>query len=128
MALKTEKVNYVSLQDWNDLVVATYGRQYDLQQQDGCRDRGSLWITVPNDDTDEECLPTAVPEIVNGPEMGVKFSSWLARDPEKLIEESAFSTTLWWHRNFYPEKNAVANDLYERGLLPAGRYLIDIDW
>jgi hypothetical protein len=27
--------------DWDDLVSKTYGRIYCLQQQEGCRDRGS---------------------------------------------------------------------------------------
>lgn len=35
---------------------------------------------------------------------------------------------MWWVRNFYPDVNMVANDLYEKGLLEAGEYLINIDW
>ena len=33
-----------------------------------------------------------------------------------------------WERNFYPNIQAVANDLYKKGLLETGDYWIDIDW
>ena len=33
------------------------------------------------------------------------------------------------YRNyFYPNFQMIANDLHEKGLLPAGEYSIDIDW
>lgn len=123
---KLEKV--VSLCDWDDLVVRTYNRPYCLQQQDGCKDRQRIDIEIPSEGFDFE--NETVPEVVNGKEMGVKFSSWLARDPKQEIENQQFShqLNLWWIRNFYPDVQMVANDLHARGLIEAGSYVIDIDW
>ena len=43
--MKTKTV--IEVQEWDALVEKTYGRKYKLQQQDGCRSRGTLEITVP---------------------------------------------------------------------------------
>ena len=71
-----------------------------------------------------------VPEEVNHPEMGVSFSAWLARNPKKPLAEQAhgYRLDMWWERNFYPSIEVIANDLYKRGLLKAGKYVIEIDW
>lgn len=34
---------------------------------------------------------------------------------------------LFWERNFYPDINTLANDLYKKGLIKKGEYLIVID-
>lgn len=123
---RTEKL--IDVQDWDNLVSETYGRVYSFQQQDGCKERQLVHITIP-----EECCDfenDTVPEIVNGDEMGVSFKAWLARDPKTPLPDrnDTFGLTLWWERNFYPDVQMVANDLYERGLIEAGDYLINIDW
>ena len=76
-----------------------------------------------------------IPEIVNGPEMGVSFEAWKSRDPkqplkseEKGCRDESWAIDLWWGRNFYPCLQVVANDLHARGLLEAGEYGINIDW
>jgi len=126
-------VNMIELGDWDTLVETTYGRPYCLQQQDGCKSRGVEKITVPTKypyDYENE----SIPEVVNGDEMGVSFSAWLTRDPkltlkdEKLDHNESWYVELFWHRNFYPSVEMIANDLYEKGLLPAGEYSINIDW
>ena len=123
---RTEKL--IDVQDWDDLVIETYGRPYSFQQQDGCKDRQLVSITVPEECEDFE--NDTVPEIVNGDEMGVSFKAWLARDPKTPLpdRDDTFGLTLWWERNFYPDVQMVANDLYEKGLIEAGDYLINIDW
>lgn len=77
-------------------------------------------------------MPESIPEKVNGEEMGVKFSAWLARDPkQKLSDPDAqedYCLHLWWQRNFYSDVQMVADDLYAKGLLEAGSYTLDIDW
>lgn len=62
--------------------------------------------------------------------MGVSFKSWLARDPKewKTIPSYGYEVVLFWDRNFYPHISMVINDLYSKGLLPEGEYVIDIDW
>lgn len=127
MEIKTVKM--IEEREWSAFVSKTYGRLYRLQQQNGCYARQLVYITAPNEDAELD-LPDTVPEIVNGKEMGVNFNAWLARDPAQKIEgrNYDFELTLWWHRNFYPPVEAVANDLYKRGLLPAGDYVININW
>lgn len=129
MQIRTEKV--IDVSDWDELVVSTYGRPYNFQQQDGCKDRGYVPIEVPSEDWEYE--NSTVTEEVNGPEEGVSFSAWLARDPKTPLnteegERDDYGLELWWDRNFYPHINAVIGDLYEKGLLPEGEYKIAIDW
>jgi hypothetical protein len=128
MTLKYKLEKTISLCDWDDLVTMTYNRPYCLQQQNGCMDRQRVDIEIPSKGFDFK--NETVPEIVNGKEMGVSFSSWLARDPKQELENQEFSSQLelWWHRNFYPYVQMVANDLHARGLIEAGSYVIDIDW
>ncbi len=124
--IKTQKV--IDLQEWDHLVESTYGRPYSFQQQDNCKERQKVEIEVPSDPWD---YPNdTVPEIVNHPDRGVSFKSWLERDPNQKIpsENSYDGTKLWWLRNFYPSVESVINDLYAKGLLEAGEYVIDIDW
>ena len=123
---RTEKL--IDVQDWDALVTETYGRPYSFQQQDGCKERQLVHITVPDECEDFE--NDTVPEIVNGDEMGVSFKAWLARDPKTPLKDrdDAFGLTLWWERNFYPDVQMIANDLYEKGLIEAGDYMINIDW
>lgn len=127
MLYKTCKV--VEDRDWDDLVENTYNRPYCLQQQDDCRPRGMVELTVPAEYDDED-MNDSVPEIVNDLEIGVKFDVWLSRDPRQPLQQQKnnHDLDLWWHRNFYPHLQAVANDLHKRGLLEAGEYLINIVW
>lgn len=127
-----KNIKQISCQDWDSLVEKTYGRDYCLQQQDGGKDRALEYITVPNEDPYDYENDT-IPEEVNGNEMGVSFKAWLARDPKQLLDTddswaSKHGLDLFWKRNFYPSLEVISNDLYKRGLLPAGEYQIVIDW
>ena len=125
-----KNVMFMEVQEWDKLVTDTYGKIYSLQQQSGCREPGLEVLTVPDTAQDWDYENDTVPEIVNGLEMGVSFAAWLARDPKQPLQDQEYSyaLTLWWNHNFYPDIQMVANDLYARGLLAAGKYLIDIDW
>ena len=126
--IRTEQV--IDVGDWDKLVIKTYKKPYNFQQQDDCQERQRVPLTVP--DNCVGFVNDTVPEIVNDPEMGVSFSAWLARDPKQLLSGepdcSSWDIDLWWHRNFYPDVQEIANDLHARGLLEAGEYVIDIDW
>lgn len=128
MTLKIKTINTIDVGDWDNLVTKTYGRPYNLQQQDGCMGRGIVKLVVPLNTEDYE--NDTLPEEVNGSDMGVSFEGWVARDPKKPLcgDSSTFSLELWWERNFYPDKQMLANDLYHKGLLPMGEYSIIIDW
>jgi hypothetical protein len=127
LELRTEKV--VDCQEWDRLVVETYGRPYCLQQQEGCQSRGVRALSVPSKSNDEE-MHESIPEKINGEDMGVKFATWLSRDPKAPVGDRSdeFGIGLFWERNFYPDSQEVANDLLRRGLIEAGEYLIIIDW
>ena len=131
MTLKFKTKQVIDVGDWDTLVESTYGRPYNFQQQDGCKDRGTFDITIPDDACDFE--NDAIPEEVNGEEMGVSFAAWLARDPEQKLDtkdewDRNHGLNLFWERNFYPDVQMVANDLHAKGLIPSGEYVIDIDW
>lgn len=134
-SLNIKQVNTITCQDWDRVVTETYGRPYCLQQQAGCRDRGTYDITVPSLENYDDDYPDTIPEVVNGPIIGVNFKAWLERDPAQyLTQEERFpelrghSLSIWWKRNFYPTIESVANDLHAKGILPAGEYTIVIDW
>lgn len=128
------KKNVIALEDWDELVVRTYGKPYSFQQQYGCQSRGNFPISVPCEDEDFDFKNDTIPEVVNGSQEGVSFKAWLARDPKAPIGKERedghleYVIELFWHRNFYPSIQEVANDLHAKGLLPAGDYTINIDW
>ena len=121
----------ISVQDWDDLVIQTYGKPYSFQQQDGCQERGNFPLRIP--EAAEDFENDTIPEKVNGDKMGVSFKAWLARDPDQQLDtkdewERNNGLDLFWSRNFYPDIQMVANDLHAKGLIPAGKYVIEIDW
>lgn len=128
--LKARNVQMIDVQDWDRLVQETYGKPYSFQQQEGCKSRGVFHLTVPSEETYDEEMHDSIPEVVNGDVMGVKFKTWLERDPKEWNgkKEDQIFINLWWARNFYPNIHTVANDLYMKGLIDAGDYSIDIDW
>ncbi len=126
--IKFTEQKVIRVSDWDNLVEETYGKPYNFQQQEDCQPRGVRHLYVPSGEDDYE--NDTVPEVINGDEMGVSFKAWLARDPKEWNGEGQDRTflNLFWERNFYPSLYAVANDLHEKGLLPAGEYIINIDW
>lgn len=123
------EVRLVGLGDWDNLVTEVYRRPYSFQQQDGCQSRGTYHTVVPCKYAYDYENDT-VPEEVNGPERGVSFAAWLNRDPSKPLpdRDEKWALELFWERNFYPSIEMVANDLYEKGILEEGSYVIEIDW
>lgn len=128
MSLPYRTIKAIDLYDFNKLVRETYGRPYNFQQQDDCKSRGFVSISVPEDPYDY--TNDTIPEIVNHNDMGVSFKAWLERDPAQLLSSSSSpsSLNLWWDRNFYPHVSRIINDLHSKGLIEAGDYSIDIDW
>lgn len=115
----------ISLHDFDSLVCKTYGKVYCFQQQDGCKERGIHTFRVPMArpyDYENDTLPIKV----NGDEMGVSFKSWL--ETKSIPGLPGWKADLFWERNFYPSLDMVVQDLYEKGLIPAGEHQIIIDW
>ena len=129
--MKIKNVKMIEVGEWDKLVKNTYKRTYSFQQQDGCKDRGTFNLIVPDEADDFE--NDTIPEIVNHEKMGVSFKAWLSRDPKEPLKElkdrtEQYTIDLWWKRNFYPNIQMIANDLHSKGLLDAGEYVINIDW
>lgn len=152
MSIKYKNTKVIEVNDWDNLVTETYGKPYSFQQQEGCQSRGIVNITIPSDDYDEE-MNDRISEVINHEsEMGVKFDVWVKRDPKESLNpskeelkdcpyywgKSEDDEMIWkkdqshinmfWERNFYPDLQTVANDLYKKGLIEAGEYTINIDW
>jgi hypothetical protein len=128
--LEYKHINYVSVNNWDKLVQTTYNKPYSFQQQNGCRDRGSFGLSIPVNPIyiEDDDMNDDIPEEINGEDMGVKFETWLKRDPNVQFKDGREDIDIWFERNFYPDFYTLANDLYERGLIESGEYLIDIDW
>ncbi len=130
--LKSRLVRLVELRDWNELVVATYGRPYNFQQQRGCMNRGTEELLVEGNYKGEDFFEqTEIPETTNTYEMGVTLEAWLSRDPKQRLSEeenSDWELEMWWERNFYPDIDFLAEDMANRGVLEPGTYVINIDW
>ena len=91
----------------------------------------TVYLTIPDQAYDYQ--NDSIPEVVNGDKIGVSFKAWLERDPKQCLNtddqwDREHGLAIFWERNFYPELQTVANDLYNKGLLEAGEYGINIDW
>lgn len=129
--MKIKKIDMIEEADFSELVQLTYGKPYRFQQQDGCKDRGTLSFKVPcTDILDEYYSYDEIPEELNGHLMCVKFEKWLERDPKQPVGEYTDKCfiDMFWHRNFYPDFYVLVNDLHAKGLIEAGDYTINIDW
>ena len=126
--IQIRTIQRIDSDDWDNLVVETYGKPYILQQQNGCMDRHHFQIAVPDLPYDYD--NDSIPDEINGDEMGVSFAAWLARDPKEWNgnPDDANYVGMFWERNFYPHVQMIVNDLHAKGLIPAGKYEIDIDW
>ena len=128
--LKIKTCKIIDVHDWNDFIKDIYGLPYNFQQQDGCKDRGIEVITVPieysQDDDDE--MHDDIPLQINGDIRGIKFEVWKNSNPNDFKFKYDWEPKLFYDRNFYPHINMITNDLYKRGLLEAGEYIIHIDW
>lgn len=119
--------NVIMVNDWDDLVRNTYGKFYSFQQQDDCQENGDVDFRVPEDI--EDFKRNEIPDVINSSVMGVSFEAWLKRPVRQWNgkDDERGYLHLFWYRNFYPNLQVLANDLYKRGLLPAGEYTIRID-
>jgi hypothetical protein len=125
----TEKI--IDSGDLDDLVIETYGKPYCFQQQNYCQSRGMVRINVP-EEGDFDFKNDSIPEEVNGGKIGVSFKAWLERDPNAPLKgdkcTDKWHIDLFWKRNFYPNIQTIMNDLYAKGLIESGKYLINIDF
>jgi hypothetical protein len=117
--IKVKELKVINAHDWDKLVEQTYGRPYSFQQQEGGKDKGHEHITVPCKNTFDYKNDKLIEKFAYK-NMGVSFKAWLERDPKTLSKRS--------HSMFYPHVSMVINDLYAKGLLKAGEYIINIDW
>lgn len=132
--MKTKKTNAITERDWNELVQSTYCKPYNLQQQGGCMDNGSfVEFSVPNtaeDDGKDEAILEKEYHDQKDSYRGATFEQWLSRDSKKPLngQEYDWQLDFFWSRNFYPNLEVLAQDLYKKGLLEEGHYSIHVSW
>lgn len=126
-----KNVIFVSDSEWDKLVNETYGKPYELQQQNDCYENGSIIeFEVPFSSSEpySKFENATLPYKINGEEMGVSLESWTTTDEDSFPYKDKYDKGFWYERNFYPHYEEIANDLYNKGLLQAGSYVIDISW
>lgn len=127
--IEFEPVCKLDVREWDELVQKHYGKPYDFQQQDGCKERQIVELEVPDPnaedfDFQEELTSTALAGIE-----GVSFDQWENTDSSETFgEANPWYVEILWDRNFYPHVSMIVNDLHSKGILPEGKYMIDIDW
>ena len=128
--LKYNLIRQVSDTDFDNLVMKTYGKSYAIQQHEGCRDRGVIYISVPSlYDINVNEYPDTIEQAIDEDMYGVRWKDWLAVDPnDERLGEDEWDRELNLQRNVYPPMHDLINDLYEKGLIEAGEYQIEIDW
>lgn len=122
-------VQIIELNDWNDLVQRVYGKIYNYQQQHGCQERGTLRLTIPSSFTFNDDFHDNIKDLDG--DMGIKFNIWLNQDPNIPLKGDTvkdIDNSLFWERNFYPDIYTLANDMYSKGHILPGEYIINIDW
>lgn len=131
-----KKATIFTLDEFDELIKKEYNKTYySFQQQDGCKDRGIEFFTVPiNDPDDLDYLSMIEADAKNNKlseHCGVKFEEWLSRDKDFkwfTDENEQYRNELLWERNFYPHPEIIFNDLYKRNIIEAGTYGVYINW
>ncbi|WP_040828909.1 hypothetical protein [Nocardia jiangxiensis] len=112
-------VTLINERDFSALVTKTYQRPYSFQQQ------GNM---MGQDTIHEFSLPLEY-EFDDDDDYGWNGPSLLEWCTAPLGEfEYKWQRDMHWHREYYPEFEAVITDLYARGLIPAGDYALHISW
>lgn|SRR5574343_400590 len=120
--IKTKPKHVINSDVWDKYVTKIYKRPYSISDQ--FEFKNVLEFKVPNRAID--FANEIVEEDESTKETGVNFKSWISRDPSQPIsgDPRPFVTKLWWFRSFYPEIDVLANDLYKKGQLERGEYVI----
>lgn len=117
-ALKTKKVDLVWSVTWNNFVRKVYGVPYDISVQEI---EDSFEFTVPIRGA-EDYQNESYDDIRKKGENGVKFGVWASTKPVGVEKDSAEMQN--WEMEFYPCFDMLVNDLFTRGLLPMGNYVM----
>src|SRR5574343_1183830 len=103
-----KNVNIFQLNEFDELIKKEYNKKYySFQQQDGCKDRGIEYFTIPiNDPEDLDNLSMIEDDVKNNRlsvYRGVKFEEWLLKDKDFkwfIGKEREYENALLWERNF----------------------------
>lgn len=121
--MDVERVDLIWESAFSELVTETYGRPYQLQQQQPMgQDTVTQRFTVPE-------------HVDQDTEYNITFADWSTRDPDIGPDGERWHGTLpllskelWWHREYHCDPQMILNDLHARGLLPTGVYRIHVWW
>lgn len=79
--MKVQIKKFVPVHVWNGFVREVYGRSYNLESQEDYCNGSVLFLTIPTSYDGDDDMNDSIEEIVQGLEKGVKFKTWLSRDP-----------------------------------------------
>jgi hypothetical protein len=126
--IKYTTIKQIDDSNLDNLVQKVYRKPYTFQQQNGCQERCTRHITVPERIFEDEVFNT-LSEAIEDDAYGVSFEDWLAADPnDPIFGEEEWEREMRFQRNVYPPLEYVVNDLHAKGLIEAGEYQILIDW
>lgn len=118
-SVSIQDVRLIEEREFSALVTRVYGRPYRLQQNMMLGQDTIYPLTVPEPEpVDESHEPS--------------FAEWASQDPDLDADghpwRHAWEKEIWWEREFYPPFSALVNDLYERGHLPMGTFMLHVWW
>lgn len=128
--MKVQIKKFVPVHVWNEFVREVYGRSYKLESQEHYCNEIVSFLTIPTSYDSDDDMNDSIKEIVQGLEKGVKFKTWLSRDPlQPLLTRryDEWELETFWEENFYPDLQTLANDLYKKNKLDSGEYIIYFD-
>lgn len=128
--MKVQIKKFVPVHVWNEFVREVYGRSYKLESQEHYCNKIVSFLTIPTSYDSDDDMNDSIKEIVQGLEKGVKFKTWLSRDPlQPLLTRryDEWELETFWEENFYPDLQTLANDLYKKNKLDSGEYIIYFD-
>lgn len=117
MKLRTEKVFFVTYEDWDDFVSEVYGKPYSLEKQkEGIS--STYVFDVPNN-WDKQTDDTYYNE-----SYGVPLDYWKRLNADIYTFSSIEDFNKFWHKEMFPDVRALLNDLNKQGIIETGKYVI----
>lgn len=128
MKLEYQNLRVIENYKWSEFISSVYNLPYNYQQQNECQNT-NFEFNIPNDLEEEDLGSDSIPYEVNGKDECVKFDVWVNSKLEDISKNFEYESdaVIFYNRNFYPSIFQILNDLYNRGLIEEGDYLIRID-
>lgn len=124
--MKTKTVKIAEVNDFDELVMNTYGIPYNFQQQGGCKNTSIEYFCFP---FNGDYTNTTLPFEINGKTRGISFEVWKNHDMEELKKmfSDDWEVGMFYARNFYPHIERLLQDLVDKELISGKCFGIEIN-